>query len=95
MVGFLAGMSTGISETSYNYYSTDADQLIDGLEVNPKTSFGVMVSGGTGEDGDSFPGCLAKGNEGKSAGEMTVQAFADQLNGNFSAFPADVEKELP
>ena len=95
MVGFLAGMSTGISETSYNYYNSDAAQLIDSLKVEPKTPFGVMVSGGTGEDGDSFPGCLAEGNEAKTNEELHSQAFADQLNSNFSTFPADVERELP
>ena len=95
MVGSLAGMSTGISLSCYNYYNSEALQEIDGMRVDPVEAIGYLVGGGVSEDGDSFDGAVVVGNEAKTAAELASQAMADLLNANFANFPIDIANELP
>lgn len=95
MVGSLAGMSTGISLSCYNYYNSEALQEIDGMRVDPVEAIGTLVGSGVNEDGDSFDGAVVVGNEAKTAAELASQAMADLLNANFANFPIDIANELP
>ena len=96
MVGALAGMSSGISMSSYNYYNSEAKLSIDGLAVDPVEPFGTTVgSGVSDEDGTSFSGSLITGNEALTAAELASQTLVDKLNANFAHFPVNVAQELP
>ena len=93
-VGALAGMATGISQTSYNYYNLDASQSIQGEKVSPVVGIGQIIGSGVGEDG-AYDGAIADYNEGMTAAGLASQEFADTLNANFEHFPIDVAQKLP
>lgn len=95
MVGAVAGMSSGISSSCYNFYNAGAIQEIDGMKANPVEPIGQLVGSGIGEDGEIIDGGIALHNVGLTPAELASQTLVDRLNANFATFPVDVDQALP
>ena len=93
-VGAIAGMATAISESYDTYFSDGARLTIKDQTFDPPVAFGSQVPSGYNEDGEFMNGSFVSNVEALPAGDMTAQALADKLNGNFGAFPIS-EDDLP
>lgn len=93
-VGAIAGMATAISESYDSYFSDGAQLTIKDQTFDPPVAFGSQVPSGYNEDGEFMSGSFVSNVEALPAADMTAQALADKLNGNFGAFPIS-EDDLP
>ena len=93
-VGAIAGMATAISESYDSYFSDGAQLTIKNQTFDPPVAFGSQVPSGYNEDGEFMSGSFVSNVEALPAADMTAQALADKLNGNFGAFPIS-EDDLP
>ena len=87
-------MATAISESYDTYFSDGARLTIKDQTFDPPVAFGSQVPSGYNEDGEFMNGSFVSNVEALPAGDMTAQALADKLNGNFGAFPIS-EDDLP
>lgn len=94
IVGALAGDTTGISTSAYNYFNKEARVRNAATVQNPVEAFGIIVPGGINEDGVKFRGAIVKENEGYTAAEMKSEMIVNKLNSNFAHFPIDINSEL-
>lgn len=93
-VGAIAGMATAISESYDSYFSDGAQLTIKDQTFDPPVAFGSQVPSGYNEDGEFMSGSFVSNVEALPVADMTAQALADKLNGNFGAFPIS-EDDLP
>ena len=87
-------MATAISESYDSYFSDGAQLTIKDQTFDPPVAFGSQVPSGYNEDGEFMSGSFVSNVEALPAADMTAQALADKLNGNFGAFPIS-EDDLP